>query len=498
MKKIKDVDILQGFRRLGNFPLDSTSVQETYTKALEYSKSQFAYIGQTIVVLNDDNPKVAEAGLQNTTVVYKINYNGNLELMNNDSYRLQEIMQDELSKLSDKLDNEITRAKNTEEQIIQGTTDSFEAVKDELEVLDNEIQDEIERANNAETELQTNIDTDRYRAQREENDIRANLNTEISDRKQAIADLKTYSDNQNKVLIDDLTDTFSGISDVIDTIDERVSNKLQYHPELKSDGYVVVNTEAEYNNEKIIPEKSTMLTEIANNVTLTNTANVPKTLGAIEADSTVNGKTVLQILDSILFPHIEPELTVNSYLINNTSYTDNKIYLDNSNIYTFQIVNIYARWHSGEFTLTVNGEDSINITTNKTEYSVSKSINLLKGKNTIAFGYRQNNYLNDNIAKIDIIVNNPIIFKKTNSMISDYIYYKYDDAIDYTHNYKNLNNEQIIIEIPIEFDVKYKIYDQNKLDVTNLFNKVTGTTHITLTLISPITVDEFSLSVNIK
>lgn len=498
MKKIKDVDILQGFRRLGNFPLDSTSIQDTYTKALEYSKSQFAYPGQIIVVLNDDNPKTTEAGLQNTTVVYKINFNNELELVNNDTYRLQEIMKDEVSKVSENLDVEIERAKEAEEQIITDTSDSFEAVKDELEVLDTEIQDEIERAKEAETELQTNIDTEYYRAQREEQDIRANIATEISDREQAIADLKMYSDNQNKILVDDINDSLSGVSDAVDAVDERVANKLQYHPELKSNGYVIINTESDYANEKYIPERSTMLQEIANNVTLTNTTAIPKTLGAVEADSSVNGQTVLQVLDKILFPHVEPELIVNSYLINGNKYTDNKIYLDNNTEYSFTSANVYTRWHNGEFTLTVNDENVKTISANKTEHSISKTIALSKGINNINFGYVQNSYNNNNLANISIAINNAIIFKKVGSMISDYRYYSYDDSINCSYNYKNLNNEQLIIEIPIEFKSKYKIYDQNKLDVTNLFNKVTGTNYITLTLISPITVDEFSLSVNIE
>jgi chromosome segregation ATPase len=68
--------------------------------------------------------------------------------------------------------------------------------EEDIATLKNDLSNEVTRATNAEEELQTNIDTEQYRAQREENDIRDNLSEEVTNRETADTTLQTNIDTE--------------------------------------------------------------------------------------------------------------------------------------------------------------------------------------------------------------------------------------------------------------------------------------------------------------
>lgn len=80
------IDLLKGYKRLSGFALDDTCVAVTYSDALEYSRTSLAYVGQIIVVLNDDNPAEDMVDFKNTTIPYMIDYSKNLVPLNRDAY----------------------------------------------------------------------------------------------------------------------------------------------------------------------------------------------------------------------------------------------------------------------------------------------------------------------------------------------------------------------------------------------------------------------------
>ena len=449
------VDIMKGYHRMGAFPLDDTCVFMSYTEANNYVKSSRSYLGQIIVVLNDDNPDADMNDYKGTSVAYMIDYANNLIPIHRDAYYSKNAIIAEINELTKvveeariqleealyktgyikytevigyqndtdngtmirllftygnnqidlidiKLDPKyfkVSTDENFTRQVELGVSDYFKTLEEtifdnqiRITKLEENLDAEINRATEAEDVLRNELDIERQRLTSEAN----KLQEEINRSKNAELDLLN-AHNTNVTRLDEH-------QNIMDNMQEDINSRVKI--ETDEDSVTL------YNNTDSIE-----VATISNVNKLTNIGlNRPVTtdIGNYTKGQTPDS-SVVNILENILYKDIEPTGDIEVLIGENINHTSNII----------------------DSELTIN---AIGGTLIETRYPIEK-VELKLSNDTI----NENIIIGNTVTTENVINYTP----KVTDMIFDTIY-----AESY-HGYAN------VIFTPIEHATSYKVTYSN-------------------------------------
>lgn len=126
-----------------------------------------------------------------------------------------------ITDLTTAVEAEASDRKAADEQIIQDTTDSFNAVKDELEVMDGEIQDEMSARENADKALRADVDSNKENIESNARDIET-LEQGFETVDESLNTLKEGID-KNSADIKSLESGFETVDEALEQIDENIT-----------------------------------------------------------------------------------------------------------------------------------------------------------------------------------------------------------------------------------------------------------------------------------